>query len=53
MHYFLPDSPEILKYTHPRYPGQPDLTNFVQNDEVSGTTGQSSMQGNLELITSS
>ena len=34
----------------PRYPGWRDFTNFVRDNGVSGTTGQASVQGNLEFI---
>jgi len=34
----------------PRYPGWPDFTNFVRDNGVSGTTGEASVQGNLEFI---
>ena len=34
----------------PRYTGWLDFTNFVRDNGVSGTTGQASVQGNLEFI---
>ena len=34
----------------PRYPGWLDFTDFVRDNGVSGTTGQASVQGNLEFI---